>query len=514
MTKLFIIHPVLFALYPVLFLYSYNIDKLYPHEICIPLVAVLASALILWFLINLIVKNNECSAAVVSVFLLMFFSYQHYLLAMIGIIHKGFFTRDEFLFPLWIAVFILVAYLILKKHLNLHNLTISLNIMAITLFLLCTFNIINYEITKRFPFQHRQHLIEEFIKSTNDVTTQKSSSLPDIYYIIFDRYANSKILKEYFNYDNTEFTNYLEKKGFFVAYESTANYPKTFLSLGSSLNLNHLDFIVKKVGEESRDQTITYDLLNDYNAWRFLKSKGYKFIHFGSSWGPTKKNKFADYNFNYLALDEFSTKLLKNTLLLRFIKNYMDDTHKKLALCELDKLSKVPYIKGPKFTFAHFLIPHEPFVFDENGNDSKEHKKKKMEQKYIDQLIFTNKKIKLLVDELISKSATAPIIILQSDEGPYAHKELKNEIGSKVSNWEHLSKDALKIHLHILNAYYLPGVNSSVLYKSITPVNTFRIIFNLYFGTKYKLLKDESFIFIDDRHPYKFINVSEVVKFH
>ncbi|HSQ38856.1 MAG TPA: hypothetical protein VLM78_01750 [Anaerolineales bacterium] len=46
--------------------------------------------------------------------------------------------------------------------------------------------------------------------------------------------------------------------------------------------------------------------------------------------------------------------------------------------------------------------------------------------------------------------------------------------------------------LSILNAYYLPN-HADAVSESITPVNTFRIVFNLYLGGNFELLPDESF---------------------
>jgi hypothetical protein len=63
-----------------------------------------------------------------------------------------------------------------------------------------------------------------------------------------------------------------------------------------------------------------------------------------------------------------------------------------------------------------------------------------------------------------------------------------------------------------LNAYYFPGVQNDVLYNRLTPVNTFRIVFNLYFGAGYDLLPDKSYAFVDDKHLYNFFDVTEKVR--
>lgn len=47
--------------------------------------------------------------------------------------------------------------------------------------------------------------------------------------------------------------------------------------------------------------------------------------------------------------------------------------------------------------------------------------------------------------------------------------------------------------MSILNAYYIPNNVNLFLYETITPVNTFRIILNNYFGQNLPLLEDKSY---------------------
>jgi len=78
-----------------------------------------------------------------------------------------------------------------------------------------------------------------------------------------------------------------------------------------------------------------------------------------------------------------------------------------------------------------------------------------------------------LVENIIHNSSTPPIIIIQSDHG-----------AANASPPE---------RMEILNAYYLPGGGNELLYQNISPVNTFRIIFNHYFGGDFDLLEDTSY---------------------
>src|SRR5262249_55600413 len=81
---------------------------------------------------------------------------------------------------------------------------------------------------------------------------------PDIYYIILDGYARSDVLRRNFGLDNEPFLRRLERKGFFVARRSAANYCQTPLCLASSLNARYLD---RLVDPGARDTGVMHDLI-------------------------------------------------------------------------------------------------------------------------------------------------------------------------------------------------------------------------------------------------------------
>ena len=72
-----------------------------------------------------------------------------------------------------------------------------------------TFNITNYIINPGNVLVNVNKNLE-ISKTTEDERKIKR----DIYYIILDTYASSDSLKQYLNFDNSEFDNFLLKKGF------------------------------------------------------------------------------------------------------------------------------------------------------------------------------------------------------------------------------------------------------------------------------------------------------------
>jgi hypothetical protein len=319
-------------------------------------------------------------------------------------------------------------------------------------------------------------------------------------------------LKDLYSYDNSEFMDYLADTGFFVASETVANYHFTRRSLRSSLNMNYIH-------KEAAEGRVSGDLL-DYKVWRLLKTMGYRFVHFGSWWEPTRENPYADMNVNYYAMPEFSWFLFQTTwaytacVHFNIVDEWWEAQYKRV-LYKFDKLAEIPDMEGPKYVFAHMLLPHPPFVFDSAGEFQSGEKTqgkfyetyaKFQEARYLEQLTATNTMLKKLIEAIVAKSEIPPIIILQADEGP------KREYITSHPSWSITKAGDVELRekMRVLNAYYLPDIDQGVLYPSISPVNSFRVVFNSYFGTDFELLPDKSYIYsssdgyVDVTHRVKY----------
>ena len=514
MKKLFVAHPLLFAMFPILALYAYNVAEVSPSEIVLPTAIVLGSTLILLLLFGVILRNLKKAGIVVSIFLVLFFSYGHVANAV-----EGWGIDDKVLLPLWSLLIICGAYFVIRTCRDLRTLTSILNMVAITLVIIPAINIVVHE-TRAASYDVKTTETME----TNAVDLGEIDTLPDIYYIILDRYASASTLEEMYDFDNSEFIEYLSERGFYVASESRSNYLKTAPSLASSLNMEYINYLSEEVGEESDDLEPIYAMLENYEVWHFLKARGYQFIHFGSWWEPTRVNKYADVNLNHCQVPEFSMLLLETTMVYPIVEEssklpdwlrapFVEEfrtLHRDSVLYNFEKLAEVPSMEGPNFVFAHMFIPHSPYVFDRDGNylTLEEANERSRTVNYVDQLVFANKKVMALLDELLSSSEVPPIIILQADEGPFP---LRYELDEDNFRWEEATEAELREKMGILNAYYLPNVDTSLLYPSITPVNSFRVVFNLYFGADFELLEDKSYVFHSGRYPYKFIDVTDKV---
>ncbi|MDZ7798909.1 MAG: hypothetical protein U5L76_04890 [Patescibacteria group bacterium] len=506
-------HTILFSFYPVIYLYERNIQETFLREIIFLPLVVMILALIFFFIINFIIENIYKSGLIVTV--LLFFTFSYGPLYYTGF--KNIFNKSIFLI-IWLFFMLLVIGLIFCIKKDFIKINKIINFSVIILLLISLSNIFIYNI-KNQNIGHALVSNKDFEKFEID-----NRELPDIYYLIFDRYGRDDVLEDYFNFDNNYFTTTLEKRGFYIADKSHSNYLKTAHSLNSSLNMKYLNEMAKKVSKEKSDWMPLYlSLRGESEVSKRLKNNNYYYIHSGSWWGATAINETADKNINNLKkgpiffarqlydMTIFSTLNKKLSIKFPFLNRF--DFYYKNTLEQFNNLNKIPNIKQPTYSFFHFLLPHDPYVFDEKGNYvSKDESSKNSEREnYIKQLKFTNSQILKFIEKALSKEGQKPIIILQADEGPYPERWWPEDSYKKMS-WETASNKEFKVKNSILNAYYLPNVDTSDLYPEITPVNTFRYIFNKYFNTDYEYLPDKLYSHTDWYHPYDFFEITERIK--
>jgi hypothetical protein len=117
----------------------------------------------------------------------------------------------------------------------------------------------------------------------------------DIYLIVLDEYANSRVLRERFGHDNHEFEDSLRALGFHIPRVVRSNYVHTMLSIPSLLNAAHLAPLAGEVGRRSTDPALANRLLDRSRVAVFLKQRGYRYVFFPSQWWySTRRSPLAD----------------------------------------------------------------------------------------------------------------------------------------------------------------------------------------------------------------------------
>ena len=511
-----ILHPLFFAIYPFLFLFSFNLTKgeLVRFSSFLPFILIsIGITVFLLFILSFFLGNGKKAGILVSLILALFFLYGH---SVIYLVEQGLFSDDDNsmgLYPFWAVFFLISVICIVRTKSNLNNLTFVLNITASVLLLFPLYNITAYKFQKWTSISEiAQEDGIELKRHLNMINT------PDIFYIILDGYAGQSVLKYFYDFDNQHFIDLLKERHFYVATNSISNYPSTLESMASSLNMVYLtdrgDSSENMKMEGIDDKELQYnDLPSNYNVIKILESYGYEFIRIDIN--ELRNKKIVNHKILGIEINETLALVLQTTLLRGYISEIMADAYREDRRSVFKEVSSSRVLqKSPKFVLGHIMMPHPPFVF---GPDGEERKKIKWgdwgidvwadKTGYINQLIYVNKLTINMIDQILANSEDPPIIIIQGDHGPASFQKSN-------SSWINPDDYLIKERTSILNTYFLPNGDTDLLYDSITPVNTFRVVLNSYFGRNYVLLNDKSFwgdVYMN-RESFSWFDVTESAK--
>jgi len=502
-----ILHPFLISLYPALFLLANNLHYLEPVSSLRTLLVIIVLSNFLLLFMFLLIRHFYKSALVTSSIFFMFFFYGHFRSVLLSNgLSKIPLINHKFLIPIWFAMLSLVIWWIIRRAKNILDLTAFMNIISIALITLVTIQGILYRNTE-IP-RGKQLGVKSF---ADQLIPPPVGQRPDIYYIILDGYPSTRLLKEAYKIDNTGFIDELIKRGFFIAQCARSNYPNTSYSMASSLNFDY----IPPVGEQFLEKGHTWRSFGPYvhenSVKETFRDLGYKTVTFDSyyQWLNTPESDIFITSRNdhdlllgqiknlFLGnLNEYEEMLVNTTPFVRWktvlgkvkqalgrsttniigseemeVKGTMNLGEQKILYeiynNNLEKLPTISSIHGPKFIYAHLLTTHQPFLFAKDGGFSPD----QSIDGYRSSIEFTNQSILNSIDTILKNSKIPPVIIIQGDHSLTG------------------TEDAFGI----LNAYYLPGDASKNLYPQISPVNTFRVIFNSYFGGNFPLFEDKSY---------------------
>jgi hypothetical protein len=261
-------------------------------------------------------------------------------------------------------------------------------------------------------------------------------------------------------------------------------------------------------------------MIQEHQVERFLHERGYRYVNIGNWWGPTKKVRSADENPTMDGATDFEVALDKTTAqpTLDDMRDVPDPPshhllHRAAALFDLREIDAVSREPGPKFVIMHILLPHEPYVFDRYGDyppTAWNRDAKTDTAGYSEQLLFTNDRIRRIVDELLAgPDETDPVVIIAADEGPYPIRYALDQVGF---DWDTATPEELETKYGILFAMYLPGdapPGAPEPYPSMTSINTFPIVFDRYFGTDIPLFPDRIWSSSSWVRPYDLTEITD-----
>jgi hypothetical protein len=501
------LHPLLAAAYPVVFLFATNVaDQITLGPLWIPLLVSVGAAAAVLVALGLLTRNWLASGLVTTVLVVGFFGYGHAWNAVS--------ERLDSQYPLlavWAVLVAVALYLASGARARARAATKLLNVVTAILLVLNVWGLGSTMVALGAADPTGD-------VSPIDLAPPDPEDLPDVYYIVVDRYAGLTALAETYGFDNEPFMRELESRGFSIARHAHANYIKTPLSVVSSLDLEYLDAeLLKSEATDGADRGPIQRRLGQHLVVpTALKELGYSYIHVGNWWTPSQTNVDADRTFRYEGQDEFTNALLQTTLLRGLSDPHIapDDpwdwtTMRENNLYALDRLDEIPDLPGPKYVFAHLVTTHPPYVHDVDGSMTGREQVARlgMSESYVRQMRYANTRLLGIVDRIIASDPGA-VIMLQADEGPFP---VRYDDDDWSFRWANATTEELEQKFGILYAMRVPGADleAAGFHDWLTPVNAFRIIFNARFGTEFELLPDRVYAHTDLRHFYDFIDITD-----
>jgi hypothetical protein len=475
---------LLVAIYPALFHYANNVAIAVLPSLLRVLLLHVFLAILVYVLFFVLYRWHALRAAVAaSIFLVFFHTY--------GILFNYFVKLDAFqvehyvALPLYLLAAVYASWLAAKLSPSL--LERAWNGATLVLAGLLIFNLVRIvprELAKAQPTAQAAPAALEAVSGSS------GGAYPDIYYIVLDEFSGFEPMRQYWNYHGVDnFKASLEAKGFLVTEKSRSSSIDTLHQMAERLNY-------REIPEEERSTEAYFDALEENSVVRYLKSRGYTTVvfdekNFGYSALPEMK---ADYSFRYgldnatvaatdmrNLFDDFGILVADNTMLQAFPVLYnrpsdpFFEKHVDMVNFTAAKVGDLAEIQSPKFVYVHLLLPHYPFMFSADGtmNDPSNYYNWNY---YLGTYIFSMDLLEKMADDILKDvdPAHPPIIILQSDHGA------RNFLVS-TRNGVILEDFPEEYSTHILNAMYLPGIDTSPIEEDFNPINTFPFLFNALF---------------------------------
>jgi len=496
------LHPLLFALYPALAQFAFNgAENAILYGVRVLLISFLAGAVVLG-LAWLAVREGHRAGFLASLFVLLLLTYGHIFnvargAQVVGVLWG---TRPVVLVACVGIILLLGNGWVWKPIRNRGPATLFMNVMAMAALAWPALRIGSFLTAAAVD---AIKLWREPVKFEAVTLSPRGGELPDIYYIILDGYGREDILREVLGVDTSDFTQFLTSRGFFVAEQAQSNYSQTSLSMASSLNIAYLDPLAGAMGPRSRNREPVGELIQHSVVREALAGAGYEIVAIDSG-HMYSQVKDAD---RYLSafpvtINEIEGLWLSTTMLAALkdpqslgllLPSY--ETHRTRVRFAFDSLRTAGEAPGPQFIYAHIIAPHPPFVFDAQGaprdpmrpynpgdGDGYRGTADEYLVGYTEEIQYINAQMEDVIDGILQAADPPPVILIQGDHGSGLHL-----------NFQTVEQSCLRERMPILSAYYLPNQLPGRLYPTITPVNSFRIVFNTVFAADLPLLPDASY---------------------
>ena len=471
----YVLLPLAVGVYPVLFLFARNAKLLDFSDITLPL-GLAALVAVVGFTFFILVQKRAVTASLsMAVFMVIYYLYGFLVNGLRAWDHLP--VRQYIFLPVVVSLGFYAGYFISLIKLDVAAVLqkilmwVSLGLVGVNLV-----TVAPVEINKLLPAQEPASVAAS--GPAQKATAGKK--YPDIYFILFDEYIGFKGMKGYWH-DNSvdQYAAFLAQNHFFMAPDSQSVTYNTLTEMASKLNLHQYSL--------DTDASVKMTALQNNKVMAILKSYGYTTVSINMAFQGIKADKsvsFASSEVEGMGADEFERTFIQGSMADAFSGLLLDNNVEGVkqeqdinyALAQTTSLPKTTH--SPFFVYTHLLLPHEPFIFDKNGNLNPP-------QDFYDwhyyqgQYEYTTKVMEQLITKLLSQAdpANPPVIIIQSDHGA---RNMQSRTSADIVINGVLQNYPTQNYTMVFNSMYLPGYDTSTLPADIAPIDTFELVLNHY----------------------------------
>lgn len=306
---------------------------------------------------------------------------------------------------------------------------------------------------------------------------------PNVYMFLVDGYARRDVILDQTGVDVGPFLDDLEHRGFEVADEALANYPSTFQSVSSMLEMDYQ----LRDGDRVPDWEPYLEAIRGDNAFvDALRDQGYTYAH-AYTWDYAACSGHEDICIGPGGLlDETTWAMLRSTPLRHLVGS--TDLVREQRLYSDPVTSKTRVLdsppSGPVVMFAHLLSPHPPYSW--NADCTPRHVPWQITEwghpdAYGESVQCLNTRLLRAIDMIQADDHDA-VIVVQGDHG----------VAFDFS-WARMGPDDLFQRMPVLSALLLPEDCRDDVPERLTPVNTLRVVLACLQGVDPDLLPDHHF---------------------
>ena len=326
----------------------------------------------------------------------------------------------------------------------------------------------------------------------------------NVYYLLFDEYGGDENLEAYFGYDNGDFYQALEDRGFSVS-RTTRNTESLWTDtlVPNMLNMDYVaeDDMPEKVRRTYLEEPALAEIflqsgyrVNQVNHRAFLRVRGSRNLTRGQTEDNISELLFQRSIYCRLPW-------VKDRVALWIFHNYRDNYREPLdnaisALLDAPAAAR----EGPTLTISYIQCPHAPFVYEADGKPRDLTDGTAWYWKdatlYPGQLQFVNTVILEAVDN-IQKADPEAVILLMSDHGARVPLHMVEQFGGPRFDAE----KETPVMQSALCCAYVPGQTLEI--EGDTCINAARKTLDAAFGTSLGVIPPKTGYILPDYYNAK-----------